>query len=97
MIFEIKNLGRSINDIMRQIGYSPTYLQKEGKFSMVKMLARIDYPRFHLYVNEIENGFSFDLHLDQKKPSYEGSKSHSGEYEGDVVEGEVGRIKDILA
>ncbi|MBX4201167.1 hypothetical protein KW786_03530 [Candidatus Parcubacteria bacterium] len=46
-----------------------------------------------------QNGqdFKFSLHLDQKKPSYEGSAGHSGDYDGDVVEGEVERIKNLLS
>ena len=50
--------------------------------------------------------YSFNLHLDQKKPSYFGHRSlgegrlkghaHSGDYDGPVVEGEAERIKDLL-
>lgn len=43
-----------------------------------------------------EGDYIFSLHLDQKKPSYEGSKKHSGEYDGNVVESEAERIKDLL-
>jgi len=111
MQFEIKNLNRSINDIMRTIGYQPAYFQKDGEFSIVRQISRNDYPRFHLYIKEGNSGseepsgsmrqmegksFIFSLHLDQKKPSYEGSTGHSGEYDGDVVEGEAERIKNIL-
>ena len=38
-----------------------------------------------------------NLHLDQKKPSYEGAAAHSGEYEGELVEKEAERIKQILS
>ena len=72
----------------------------------MRQLGRNDYPRFHLYVMEKSfgaaasqdklNTFVFNLHLDQKKPSYEGQKGHSGDYDGDVVEGETERIKNIL-
>ena len=41
--------------------------------------------------------FVFNLHLDQKKPSYEGSTGHSGDYDGPAVEGEAERIKNLLA
>jgi len=44
---------------------------------------------------EIEN-LIFNLHLDQKRPIYKGVTAHSGEYEGEVVEKEVERIKKIL-
>lgn len=96
MEFAIKNLNKSINDIMRQIGYTPAYFQNAGEFSIVKKIAGNDYPRFHLYIKENGGGFIFNLHLDQKKPSYEGLKGHSGEYEGEVVEEEAERIKNLL-
>jgi len=97
MQFTVKNLHKSINVIMRQIGYVPAYFQKAGEFSMVRKLARNDYPRFHLYITQEGADFTFKLHLDQKKPSYEGAKGHSGDYDGDVVEGEAERIKNILS
>ena len=113
MKFQIKNISKSINDIMRAIGYKPAYFQNEGETSIVRQIGRNDYPRFHLYIKPItENGKSFgtavpqdkwrlnayvfNLHLDQKKPSYEGSRGHSGEYDGPVVEEEVKRIKELL-
>lgn len=96
MQFEVKNLQRSVNDIMRQIGYTPAYFQKEGEFSIVRQVARTDYPRFHLYVKQNGQDFSFNLHLDQKKPSYGGSHAHSGEYDSEVVKSEAERIKNLL-
>lgn len=97
MEFIINNLQESIHGLMRKIGYTPAYFQSEGEFSMVRKLSRQDYPRLHLYVKiRDEKDFTFSLHLDQKKPSYEGSTKHSGEYEGEVVGGEAGRIKDLL-
>lgn len=99
-----------MNDIMRQIGYSPAYFQNKGEFSIVRQLTRNDYPRFHLYIKEMSSSLSpegssgqmkgknyiFSIHLDQKKPSYEGQTGHSGEYNGPVVESEAERIKAIL-
>ena len=38
----------------------------------------------------------FNLHLDQKKPTYEGHVAHSGEYDGELVEEEAERIRRIL-
>lgn len=49
------------------------------------------YPRFHIYI-EKEN--QLNLHLDAKKPSYEGSSAHSGEYDSLVVQQEMERIKE---
>ena len=62
------------------------------------------YPRFHIYLKidgstdspqEIKN-LIFNLHLDQKKPIYKGATAHSGEYEGELIEKEAERIKQIL-
>lgn len=96
MQFEIKNINKSTADLMRTIGYKPTYFQKEGEVSIVRLMGRNEYPRFHAYIKQRGQDFSFFLHLDQKKPSYEGSTGHSGDYDGDVVEGEAERIKGLL-
>lgn len=99
MQFEIKNIQKSTNDLMRTIGYQPAYFQKPGETSIVRQITRNDYPRFHLYIKPISGvtgAYSFNIHLDQKKPSYEGTRGHSGEYEGPVVEEEVRRITDLL-
>lgn len=96
MNFEIKNINKSINDLMRTIGYQPAYFQKNGEVSIVRQIGRNDYPRFHLYVTQSGANMNFSLHLDQKKPSYEGAKGHSGDYDGSVVEGEAERIRNML-
>jgi hypothetical protein len=108
MQFEIKNLTRNQNELMRAIGYRPAFFQKEGEVSLIRLINGSDYPRFHLYIKgnptsptgssgqmETKN-LIFSLHLDQKKPSYEGSRGHSGEYDGPLVEQEAERIKNIL-
>lgn len=117
MQFEIKNINKSINDIMRTIGYQPAYFQEPGEFSIIRKLSREEYPRFHLYIkgsfgtaqafgSEAQafgtepqdklNTYVFNLHLDQKKPSYGGSHAHSGEYDGEIINEEVERIKSLL-
>ena len=105
MEFTISNINKSINDLMRTIGYQPTYFQKGGETSIMRQVGKNDYPRFHLYIKQSFgvaapqdkiNNYVFSLHLDQKKPSYEGVKGHSGEYDGKVVEREAERIKDLL-
>lgn len=97
MEFVIEDTKESINGLMRKIGYTPAYFQNEGEFSMVRKIMGGDYPRFHAYIKETNGGFVVKLHLDQKKPSYEGAKGHSGEYDGSVVEEEAERIKDLLS
>ena len=96
MEFTINNLKRSINDVMRTVGYQPAYFQKDGQFSIIRPVGRNDYPRFHLYIKQNGSDVVFDLHLDQKKPSYGGQTGHSGEYEGEVVVQEAERIKQLL-
>lgn len=96
MQFTIKNIDRSINDIMRVIGYQPAYFQEEGEFSIIRPVAGNPYPRFHAYIKQNGQDFQFNLHIDQKKASYEGSTGHSGDYDGEVVEGEAQRIQDLL-
>lgn len=105
MKFEIININKGINDIMRQIGYQPSYYQDEEEFSMIRKLTGNDYPRFHLYIKEVlrqssgqmeGKSYTFSLHLDQKKPSYKGARKHSGEYNGPMVEKETERIKSFL-
>ena len=62
----------------------------------IRPLERSGYPRFHLYLKINKDEVVFDLHLDQKRPTYKGSPAHAGEYEGKVVENEAERIKQIL-
>ena len=83
----------NIQSLMRRIGYH-FQGQSENEFSFVRP-PRF-YPRFHIYLKEEGDGLIFNLHLDQKRPSYEGATAHSGEYEGKTVEDEIERIKQIL-
>lgn len=66
------------------------------EISYARRLGRQDYPRFHIYIKDLDDGFEINLHLDQKKPSYKGSSAHSGEYDGELVEQEALRIKQII-
>ena len=77
--------------IIKRCGYAEIKDQ-EGKVSYIRRLRGYHYPRFHIY---IENN-SFNLHLDQKAPSYLGTPAHSGEYEGGAVEEEAERIKQFI-
>lgn len=96
MKFIIKNYsGENIINLARSIGYY--FLpRKESDLSFIRPLERSGYPRFHLYLKIENENLIFNLHLDQKRPIYKGSTAHSGEYEGDVVEKEAERIKQIL-
>ncbi len=106
MEFVIKNLKESTNALMRKIGYKPAHFQGENEASIVRQIGRNDYPRFHLYIKEKSfvatatqdklNTFVFNLHLDQKKPSYQGSQGQKGEYDGGIGKEEAERIRNLL-
>ena len=85
-------------DLGRKLGYFSLGRGKdEAEFSFIRPLYGNGYPRFHLFIRSDKGkDIVFDLHLDQKKASYKGSRAHSGEYEGPVIENEVDRIKKII-
>ncbi len=70
---------------------------KAGEISYARSLdAGRFYPRFHVYIeSESQKKLTLTIHLDAKKPSYEGTTAHSGEYEGEIVEQEAERIKKV--
>ena len=87
---------------LRRAGYSYIVDRAEDKESFVRRLTRDFYPRFHLYFVEQSDKRSgeelviFNLHLDQKRPGYEGYSRHNAEYDGEVVEAEMVRLKSLL-
>ncbi len=93
MKFSIPKSRENIISISRKIGYVPISASETKEFNMVRSIGRGDYPRFHIYITEDAENFIFNLHLDQKKPSYAGNHAHSGEYDGDLVSEEANRIK----
>lgn len=95
MKIKILSGGRNIKSIMREIGYFED-VNSRGQLNYIYPLSGRDYPRFHIYPKKIEGGFELNLHFDMKKPSYSGSHAHNGEYEGDIIEKEAERIKNIL-
>ncbi|MCX6785540.1 MAG: hypothetical protein NTZ18_01650 [Candidatus Komeilibacteria bacterium] len=99
MIFQISktSIVTNLRDILRKCGYFGLADRFSGQISYVKRLSQSQYyPRFHLYFTETEDNFNFKLHLDQKKPSYQGSTAHSGEYNDPIVAEETDRIKNII-
>ena len=79
--------------ILQEAGYHEFLDPNTHKVSYVLRLGREFYPRFHVYITNDEQGaLELDLHIDQKKASYEGSRKHSGEYEGPVVQEEAERL-----
>jgi hypothetical protein len=97
MDFVLKNIQKSIVEISREVGYLIIDTRDNGEYNMVRKLTANHYPRFHAYVGQRGTDFNFSLHLDQKKPSYEGAHAHSGEYFGPLVQDEADRIKSVLS
>ena len=101
MRFEIKGPFReNIYTLMRRTGYRPASLSRgrggqKDEFEFARPAK--GYPRFHLFIKTRNNALIFNLHLDQKKPTYEGAPAHAGEYDSDVVVKEAERIKQILS
>jgi hypothetical protein len=84
------DLKENINAFMRRCGYVPFH------DSYVRVLGSGGYPRFHIYIDDMEEKYTLNLHLDQKRPSYGQETAHSGDYEGGPVEAEADRIEDFL-
>jgi len=95
MKFKIKKTNDNIIDLIRRRGYSYRG-RRGGEMMFVRRAGVSGYPRFHIYLKEEESGFILNLHLDQKKASYAGSRAHSGEREGEVIEKEAERISGII-
>jgi len=94
----IENINENIASALRRAGYHfERQHQNTDEVSAARDLARGGFPRFHAYAKLNGPTMEINLHLDQKKPSYGGSKAHSGEYGGAVVEEEARRIKSILS
>ena len=92
-----KNFTENSRNLMRDCGYLEIFDRKTGKFSFVKKLRGDHYPRFHVYINKEAPGLlQLNMHLDMKKPTYEGFTAHSGEYSGPLVEQEAARIQKTL-
>jgi hypothetical protein len=102
MDFEIKNIKENIVNVARALGY--VIIDTNGnEYNLVRKIHGDNYPRFHAYVRQSFagaqdklNSYEFSLHLDQKKPVYQGTHAHNGEYFGPVVEQEADRIKQTL-
>lgn len=88
-------LNSSVDQFLRQAGYAYIKSYHTEKGSYVKRLGSGHYPRLHMYSKESSENLIFDLHLDQKQPSYKGSHAHNAEYDGPIIEGEINRLKQL--
>jgi len=82
---------------LKKAGYAYNVSNNNNDDSFIRCLSRNYYPRFHVYIERAGEDIILNLHLDQKKPSYQGSHAHNGEYEGDVIENEIERLKAFLS
>lgn len=95
LILDKNVLDQAPEQLLRQAGYAYLMDRHTGQESHVRRLGRGFYPRFHLYLEEQNGQVIFNLHLDQKQASYEGAQAHNAEYDGDLVEAEMARIKSF--
>ena len=98
MKFTINKANLSVSPAiwLRQAGYSIFMDKRSGQDSYTRRLGGNFYPRFHIYIEESQEQYIFNLHLDQKRPSYPGARAHSGEYDGEYVEQEIARLKALV-
>lgn len=92
---EDKYKNRNLVYLLRQAGYKPA-VKRSGQVSYIRSIGGGDFPRFHIYVEELPEGWEINLHLDQKAPSYQGTSAHGGEYQGELVEQEINRLKSFV-
>ena len=93
------NTGENISIVMRELRYHFYSENKPGsELSFIRYLGQSAYPRFHIYLREDKkiNEVFFNIHLDQKRPVYSGAPAHSAEYNGEVLEKEVERIREFF-
>lgn len=88
----------SINpeQFLRSAGYGFIIDRRRGQESFVRHLGSYRYPRLHMYIDRDGDIITFNLHLDQKEASYAGAHAHNAEYDGEVVGGEINRLKGLL-
>ena len=89
-------LDTAPGQFLRRAGYGYIRDRHSGQDSFVRRLGSGHYPRLHMYIKEQGDKIIFNLHLDQKQASYAGAHAHSAEYDGDVVEQEVERLKNCI-
>ena len=92
-----KNIKCDVLFLIRRAGYGLERINKEtGEYVFGRRFGGRQYPKFHIYARKEGDDLTVNLHLDQKKPVYSGVSAHSGEYDGEVVEQEAGRVKILI-
>ncbi|MFA4845107.1 MAG: hypothetical protein WC654_00935 [Patescibacteria group bacterium] len=88
-------LSDNARGLLRRLGYGE-HRGHEGQLSYTLRVTGELYPRYHAYIENRDGGLQVNLHVDQKAASYEGTSAHAGEYEGPLVESEMGRIAQFV-
>jgi hypothetical protein len=86
----------SAETFLRTAGYALIKDSHSGQVSYVRRLGDYFYPRLHMYFTEEADDFVFNLHLDQKQASYAGVHMHNAEHDGEVVEAEIKRLRNLI-
>ena len=94
----IPHFTKNPTEFLRSCGYA--FEKEDGdELAFVKRISGHDYPKYHIYsrLAVTPNGkeLTVNIHIDQKKPSYGGSKAHSGDYDGPLIEAELRRIREL--
>jgi len=101
LFLSLQQLGQAPEIWLRSAGYNFIPEREDGQASFARRLTRDFYPRFHIYFTSAKDSagqefITFNLHLDQKKPGYAGYSRHNAEYDGEVVEREIERLKSFV-
>jgi len=96
LILDNNQLKGTPEMFLRHVGYTFLEDRKTGNESFVRPLNRGYYPRFHLYLDQLNGRVVLNLHLDQKQASYAGVYAHNAEYDGELVTAEMSRIKELV-
>ena len=97
LTIEKNKLSLNPEQFLRQASYVYIRDRRSGQDSFARRLTRDHYPRFHVYINDFKDKVILDLHLDQKRPGYQGQKRHNAEYDTPVVGKEIERLQELIS
>lgn len=87
----------NLRQFLLRCGYSSHCNPLANRLSFARRLGADRFPRFHIYVGKHLSGQTyFQLHLDQKQPSYPGVHAHSAEHDSPLVAAEAQRLARLL-
>lgn len=79
--------------MLRRLGYAP-YTNRQGESSYVRRISGYEFPRFHLYIQNVGVGeMTCSVHIDQKAPVMKGATAHAGDYDSPEVTAEIRRLQ----